>query len=460
MKDRGEGGFTLVETILGLVVMTIMVLAVTQLFISNLKTVTLGKARAISLSLANEQMEYLRDLPYQNVATLGGAIYPPGTIPDSQTVSRGGYTFTLKTEVTYVDDPYDGYITCPCSTGPAAGKPKDLNPADYKKSQVSVYLKSNGQLVSQITSDFAGKAAETASNTGILSVKVIDASGAAVANANVHIKNTTPNPDVDITTTTDNQGLVVIPNLPPDSGNRYFVTASLPGYSSDYTEAEPNGTPTAVELNPNVLVQQITGITMAIDRTSTLAVHVVDTSGNPLSSKIIQITGAKALEKNGSSVSLYKYSQPSTTDGSGDITLANMEWDSYSFTPPSGYYLVSVSPLAPVALSPNGSLSTTVMLSTSSTYPRVSTFTPVIGQTGTSAIALKFTGTNLLGSSTVTLKKSGQSDIIATGVSSQSGNTILNATINLTGAATGNWDVVVSNANGTVTQTGGLNVKP
>jgi type II secretory pathway pseudopilin PulG len=460
MKDRGEDGFTLVETVLGLVVMTIMVAAVTQLFVSNLSTVTLGKARAISLSLANEQMEYLRDLPYQGVATLGGAIYPPGTIPDTQTVSRGGYTFTLKTEVTYVDDPYDGYITCPCSTGPAAGKSKDLNPADYKKAQVSVYLKSNNKLVSQITSDFAGKAAETASNTGILSIKVIDASGQPIANANVHIVNTAPNPDVEITTTTDNLGAVVIPNLPPDSSNRYQVTASLAGYSSDYTEADPAGAITAVELNPNVLVQQITSLTMAIDRTSTLAVHVVDTSGAALTSKAIKITGAKVLEKNGSTPSKYKYDVTTTTDGGGDFTLANTEWDSYSFTAPAGYYLVSVSPLAPVALAPNSSLSATVVLSASSTYPRVSTFTPVTGQAGTSAVALKFTGTNLLSSSTVTLKQSGQPDIVATSVSSVNGNTTLNATVDLTSANTGVWDVVIANANGTVTQTGGFNVKP
>lgn len=457
MKTRGEGGFTLIETILGLVVMMIMITGVTQLFVSNLRTVTLGKARAIGLAVANEQMEYLRDLPYQSVATQFGAIYPPGTIPDNQLLTRGGYKFTLKTEVNYIDDPYDGYVSCPCSTGPAAGKPKDLNPADYKKAQVSVYLKSSGQLVAQVTSDFAAKAAETASNTGILSIKVIDANGQPIPNANVHIVNTNPNPDVDITTTTDNQGFVIVPNLPPDSANRYQVTASLSGYSSDYTEGDPAGSTTAVELNPNVLVQQITSLTMSIDRVSILGVHVVDTSGNPLASKAIRITGAKALEKNNGNITKYKYDTTSTTDASGNISLAGMEWDSYSFIPPAGYYLVSAQPYAPLALAANTSATINLVLSTSSSYPTISTMTPIATQTGTTNLSFTLTGTNLSGAS-VSLKQSGQSDIQATGLTTTT--TKITGTLNLTGASTGAWDVAVTKNGDSATQTGGFSVTP
>ncbi len=459
MKTRGEGGFTLIETILGLVVMTIMVTGVTQLFVSNLRTVTLGKARAIALSLANEQMEYLRDLPYQSVATQFGAIYPPGLIPDNQVVTRGGYTFNMKTEVNYVDDPYDGYVSCPCASGPAAGKPKDLNPADYKKAQISVYLKSSGQLVAQMTSDFAAKAAETASNTGVLSITVIDASGQPVANANVHILNTAANPDVDITTTTDNQGLVVIPNLPPDSKNEYQITASLPGYSTDATEADPPGTTTAVELNPNVLAQQVTAITMSIDRVSALSVHVIDTTGNPIANKAIEIRGAKILEKNGSAPSKYKYDVTSTTDASGNINLGNMEWDSYSFIPPSGSYAVSVQPYQPVALAPNSSQTVQLVLSSSSSYVTIGSMAPSSGQTGTSSLAFTLTGTNFNGSTTVKLQQSGQPDVVATGLS-VTGSTQLTGSLNLSSAATGSWDVVVTSSGTTATQTGGFSVTP
>ena len=452
MNQRSQGGFTLIETILGLTVMVIMITAISQLFVDNLRVLTLSKARNIAIALANEQIEYLRDLPYDNVKTQYGAIYPPGLIPDSQTVVRGGYTFTEVTEVSYVDDPYDGN-----AAGTIVGKPKDLNPGDYKKAQVSIYLKSSGQLVARLTSDVAAKAAETASNTGVISVKVIDASGNPIPNANVHIYNPSPTPDVDIQTTTDNLGFVVIPNLPLDSTNNYQITVTLAGYSTDMTIADPPGTQTAVELNPNVLLQQVTSITLTIDRTSTLNVHVVNTAGSVLASLPVTITGAKQIELN---PTVYKYSATTTTDASGNIALPGLECDSYSYAVPSGYYLVSVQPYAPGTLSPNTSQTVNLVVSTSSNYPAIATASPTKASTGSNPTSIKLTGTNFNGSSTVVLKQTGQTDITATSVVPSGSNTILSFNVNLTGAATGSWDIVVTTSSGTVTQTGGFSVTP
>ncbi len=452
MIRRSQGGFTLIETILGLTVMVIMITAVSQLFVDNLRVLTLSKARNIGISLANEQMEYLRDLPYDSVKTQLGGIYPPGLIPDSQTMVRGGYTFTLATKIVYIDDPYDGN-----SSGTIVGKPVDINPADYKRVQVSVYLKSSGQLVAKLASDMAAKAAETASNTGVISVKVIDASGNPVTNANVHIYNATPNPDVDIQTTTDNQGLVVIPNLPLDSSNRYQITASLAGYSTDQTIPDPSGSQTAVELNVNVLLQQVTAVTMTIDRTSTLNVHVVNTSGAAIPSLPVTITGAKQIKLN---PTVNKYSSTTSTDASGNIALPGLEWDSYTYTLPNGYYLVSTQPYAPTVLSPNTSQTVNLVVSNSSNFPTITTATPIKATTGTNPVSIVLTGTNLTSGSTVKLKKAGDPDITATGVVSSGSNTKLTLSVNLTGADTGSWDIVVTTGAGTVTQTGGFSVTP
>ncbi|HEY6736535.1 MAG TPA: carboxypeptidase regulatory-like domain-containing protein [Candidatus Saccharimonadia bacterium] len=463
MTRAGERGFTLVEVVFSVAIMAVMIAAIGALYISNIQTVTLGKARAIGLGIANEYMEQLRDLPYDSVATQNGTIYPPGNIPDTQTVTRDNYKFTVKTEVFYVDDPYDGYASCPCASGPAAGKPQDLYPYDYKKAQITVTLKSSGQKVATVTTDIAGKAAETSSSTGILSIKVIDASGVGIPNANVTIVNTNPNPNVNIATTTDNNGFVIIPKLPPDSANRYQVTASLPGYSTDGTIPDPPGAQTAVKLNPNVLAQQITQLTLAIDRVSTLYAHVVDTSGNPKSNFTVTITGSKMIKQN---PTVYKYGDSSgngllsTTDSNGDITLTGMEWDSYNFKAPSGWYLVSSSPYQPAALNPNSSLTVTLVVSNDSTWPTVSSVTPTSAQTGTASVSFAITGTNLSSGTSVKLKLSGQSDINATGCTSSGGNTKLTCSVDLTGAATGAWDIAVTKSGNTATQTGGFNVTP
>ncbi len=439
--------------------MALMVGSIGTLFIDNLHTVTLGKARAIGLAVANEKIEALRDLPYDSISTKNGTIYPPGALLDNETVIRDNYKFNVHTDINYVDDAYDGYITCPCASGPAAGKPKDLYPYDYKKAQVTVTLVSSGAVVSTLSTDISGKAAETSSNTGILSITVLDANGQPVENANVTITNASQSPAVNIATTTDNNGLVIIPKLPPDSLNRYQVIASLPGDSTDGTIPDPAGVQNAVKLNPNVLVQQITALTLAIDRVSTLYVHVTDTSGAAKSSFAVTVTGAKKIMTN---TDVFKYSQASTTNGTGDITLTGMEWDAYSFTLPSGYYLVSSSPYSPVALNPNGSLTANLVVSNSSSYPRIVSVFPASAQTGTASTSVAVTGSNFSGGNTLTLSLAGQTSINATGCNGAGTNPAMTLTciVNLTGAATGLWDLSVTNSGNTATQTGGFNVTP
>jgi type II secretory pathway pseudopilin PulG len=454
MKRSSEGGFTLVEVVVSAVIMTIMVAAVGDLFVSNLNTVALGKARAIGLALANEKMEELRNLSYASLATQNGAIYPPGNIPDNETDVRDNYTFKVNTQIVYVDDPYDGN-----AAGTIPGKPKDLYPYDYKEAEIKVTLASSGVVVAELSTDIAGATAETSSNTGILSITVINASGQPVPDAIVTITNPYQSPAVNITTTTDNSGLVMIPKLPPDSLNRYQVTATLGGYSTDGTIAKPSGSQTAVELNPNVLVQQITSVTLAIDQLSTLYLHVVDTSGNPISALSVTTTGAKKTKLN---PTVYKYSLATATDSSGNITLSGMEWDSYSFAVPSGYTIVSASPYQPSALSPNSALTENLVVSQSSSWPVISSVSPVAQNTGTPAASIAISGSNLPSTATVLLQQTGQTNITATGCASSGSNPTMTLTcnLNLTGAATGSWNIAVINSTGTTTQTGGFSVNP
>lgn len=442
MIEREEQGFTLVEVVVSVFIMALMIMAVGNLFVSNLQTVTTSKARALGLGLANYQMEYLRDLPYNSLATQHGTIYPPGTIADSQTQYSDGFQFTITTQIVYVHDPYDT---------------NGVYPFDYKEAEVKAILTSTGQTVAEVATTISPKATQTPTNTGILSISVINASGQPLPNATVTITNPNPSPAVNITTTTNDQGIVVIPDLPPYSNNSYQVTATEAGYSTAQTIAPPGGGQTAVQPNPNVLDQQITSLTLAIDQLSTLNIHVQDTSGNPLTNLAITTTGAKEIKKN---PVVYKYSAATSTDANGNISLANMEWDSYSFSVPSGYHLVSAQPYAPSALSPNSTLAETLVLSTNANWPAISSLSPSSQPTGTSSFSIAITGSNLPSTSILKLAMSGQTSITGTGCTSSgsSPSQVLTCTLNLTGAATGNWDVDVTNSTGTVVQSGGFDV--
>jgi hypothetical protein len=434
--------------------MAMMVGAVGSMFISNLQTVTLGKARAVALGLANEKMEELRNLPYNSLATQNGAIYPPGNIADNETDVRDNYTFKVNTQIVYVDDPYDGN-----AQGTIVGKPTDLYPYDYKEAQIKVTLATSGQLVAELATYVAGATAETASNTGILSITVLNASGQAIPNAVVTITNPNESPAVNITTSTDNNGIVLIPKLPPDSLNQYQVTATLGGYSTDGTIADPPGAQTAVKLDPNVLVGQITSVTLAIDQLSTLYINVVNTSGAPISGLAVTTTGSKQTKLN---PTVYKYSLATATNASGSITLSGMEWDSYNFAVPAGYYIVSSSPYAPSALSPNSSLTENLVVSQSATWPVITTVTPSTQDTGVSAVSVAIVGSNLPSTATVALSQTGQTNITGTGCTSTGSNPTmkLTCTLNLSSAATGIWNLSVTNSTGKTTQTGGFVVNP
>ena len=441
----------MVELIVGATVMALITVSILSLLVGSLYSISLGKDRSLGLALANEKLEYLRDLPYDSLATQHGTIYPPGSILDDENVTRNNVKFRVHTVIDFVDDPYDGN-----AAGTIPGKPTDLYPYDYKKAQISIYLVNSNAMVATLTTNLGAKAAETASNTGILQISVQDANGHPVANANVQITNANVSPAVNISTTTDNTGQVEIPKLPPDNGGHYQIIASLGGYSTAQTYADPSGSQTPVNPNPNVLVQKITNVTLSIDRVASLTAHVVDTSGTPIASQSVTVTGTKKIYTN---PDVYAYSAAQTTDASGNFTVSGLTWDSYNVSVPAGKYIVSVSPIQPVAVNPNTSVPVTIVLTSSSSWPTIGTISPSSDNTGSNPTTITITGSNFAVGSTVTLAMAGQRSLAATSVTRNS-STSLTANFNLTGAATGNWDVVVTSGGNQATETGGFNVTP
>ena len=119
-------GFTLIEVLITLMVLTIVEMAIYSGFQFSMKSMRYAKAKTNAVGLANEKMEELRNLPYDNLSTAAGLVLPHGAILDSQTIVKSGTKYTVLIDIRYVDDPYDGV-----ATGPANGKPMDTYPIDY-----------------------------------------------------------------------------------------------------------------------------------------------------------------------------------------------------------------------------------------------------------------------------------------------------------------------------------------
>ena len=337
-----QKGFTFIETIVGTAVFLIVALSAYQAFNVLMNATLSARAKVAATELANERLEIIRNLPYIDVGILGGL--PVGKITRNQNITRDNYSFNIQTTIRSVDDPFDGTI---------GGTPLDTSPADYKLVDLDITC-SNCKSFSPLnfTTLFAPHALETASNNGALFIHVIDNGSipAPVVGASIHIINTQTNPDTIIDEITDNTGWVKIVDAPPGTG-AYNITATKSGYSQEQTYPA-GGAAGASPLKPdsNVVTQQVTQISFTIDKLSSILASSVDDSCVMLPNIGFSLTGTKLI---GTGVLKYPVHN-FTTNSSGNLTIPNMEWDTYSALLTSASYdLAGTTPLPSFSINPN-----------------------------------------------------------------------------------------------------------
>jgi len=336
-----EKGFSLVEAIIGITLFLILTLSIYGAYTSLINVVRISRLKISATFLSNEQFEIIRNLSYADVGILGGL--PAGRIQQNQTISRDGAIFSVKTTIRNIDDPFDGTI---------GGSPNDLSPADYKLVELEISCSLCPNFSPLYFDTYVGpKSLEGASTNGALFVRVFDANGQPISQANVHIENNQAIPNFTIDDVTNNSGLLQVIDAPPGV-EAYNITVSKQGYSQEKTY--PTGG--AGNLNPTkpnatVAVQQVTQISFAIDKTSVINVSTITETCSPVGNVSFSLTGSKLI---GLDPNILKYSQYFITNDSGDTNINNLEWDTYNFIlNDSGDYLIGAIPLIPLNLSPN-----------------------------------------------------------------------------------------------------------
>lgn len=421
-------------------------MAVLSAYVASFKSLELAKAKITAVALANEKMEELRNMPYDDLATQNGVIYPPGNLLDNEEINRQGTIYNVKIAISYFDDPFDGNVA-----GTIPGKPQDLYPYDYKKAEVTVSKVGRNGFLARLTSNISAKAAETPSNSGIIMLCVVDSTGAPVSGATITIYNDEASPIVNISATTGEDGCIMVPNLPPNSHNHYHLTATKDGYSTDMTYPRTAQNPNALQPDIDVLIQQISTQTLSIDQLSTLNIDVVDTGGLPIANTAVHIEGKKEMYFNPSTP---KYSADLVTDASGHIGLTNMEFDNYSVTV-SGQTILMTSPYQPIDLKPGVTLNARIVVGDPS-FPIISSCEPLTGKTGDTSASLLIKGLNLQGATIKLINQSG-AEIIGTNIVSSGGKT-LDADFNLSGAVVGFWDIYIENGGNGTRQLNGIEI--
>ncbi len=88
---NGEGGFTLIETSIAMVVMMVAALACSSLFVFSIQNNVGGSERALSMAVAQQQLEQLRSVDYAD-STLND-------LTTNFSVTNGGRTYKVQREV-------------------------------------------------------------------------------------------------------------------------------------------------------------------------------------------------------------------------------------------------------------------------------------------------------------------------------------------------------------------------
>ena len=492
--QNNDSGFTIAEVVVSVVILTIFSISIMAAYFVMVGSAATARLKSKGLSIATEQVEYLRSLPYDNLAVEGGSINSSGTkIPATKNVTVGSDTFVVDTTIVYVDDAYDGCLAYPtaqsylCRNGPAkSGLPVDSNPRDYKVADVVVKEKNSSKEVSRVSTQIAARVAETGGATGALIVVVVDSTGQAISDATVAITNSTVSPAVNQSDATDVNGTALFLDVTPDSGKDYVISATKSGYSTLTTIAS-SGSLLPTYPNVSVLAQQVTSSTLKIDKVApdSLLVKIVDSDGSPRSGAQFSIRGGVKLYTSVADQT-YSFNQTGvTSDSNGEYIFHNLTPGQYEVCYSSslcqtGRYIVALHSTfgsqswQPFSVDPGlvnqlgGSPMQTVMIftSSSSTYPRVKSLSPgSISATGNdlSVTDVIINGSNLSGS-LVELNQAGVSTP-GTIVGTDSGTTIRRR-FNLLGKS-GSFELIVTNGSGTVKQNGlspgtlgGFNVTP
>lgn len=344
---KKNGGQSIIGILIALAIFSLLSQAVLTIAATSYRFVSYNRARITARHLAQEKIEFIRNLPYDDIGTSGGI--PSGTLSQVETIKRNGLNFSIRLTIIYFDDPFDN------------NAPNDLLPTDYKRVRVEVSWEgienSNSNPVVLLT-DISPKGVETTAGGGTLSVIVFDASGDPVSDATVHIVASSVTPAIDLTLLTPSNGRLIIPGAPACI-SCYQITVTKTGFSSESTHS------TAEVANPakphqTIIIGQLTEISFSIDHTSTINLATKkgrEDNFDNLGNVSFRLRGEKTIGTDASANPIYKYDQILTTESNGFLTISDMEWDSYYFSPnPLGSYDISgTQPLQPLILQPQES---------------------------------------------------------------------------------------------------------
>ncbi len=329
-RSGSHEGFTLIEAAVFLFLFSVITLTFYELFSLGSAHILDVRRKLTASALASERMEMVRSLPYDSIGTRmsdgsGGWTYgiPAGDIIETETVERTGGIFSVHTIVQYEDDPFDG----------TADGSSDVIPTDYKRVRVGVSwgeVSDARQVV--MWSTFSPDGVEQPSNTGVLSVNVLDPAGDPVSGATVRIASASSH--IDLSAGTDAYGNQSWPGTPPSDD--YMVIVSKDGYSGVQTYPPyPDSAFDPLDPPMSVVAGSVNQKTFTIGRFSEISIRSEDPFGATIPSVPFTLSGGTQIGTAPLPADpdpVYEFSVSGTTDAGGERTYTDRSYGTYAIS--------------------------------------------------------------------------------------------------------------------------------
>lgn len=354
-KNRGT---TFVETLVATAFFLVVSLAIYQAWATIVKLNNNIKIKEIITTLANEEFERIRNMPYANIGVGAGGV-PPGTLDQNTTYIKEGLTFRIDRTVRNIDNDFDGTL---------GGVPNDDDPADQKQVELKVRYIEAGVTVSMetFTTTISPKGLEDSTGNGSLKITVIDAEGDPVPAADVQIRNYIASPNIIINDQVGADGELMVVDTPPYTQAYEIYVSKTSSFSTDRTyDSSDIGGSTPTLPHATVVENDVTEITLSIDKYGSGTITSVDESCAVVGDFDFDIHGAKTI---GYSPTLYKYDESFATNSGGSVSIPQLEWDTYSIeSNDASYEIIGANPLLDFVVEPNQSQEVELIVATKNT---------------------------------------------------------------------------------------------
>lgn len=360
-KNQNYRCFTLIEALVVLFIFALITMTFYQVITLGTRYIIQAKNRLAATALANEKMEIVRNLKYDDIGTKGGGV--EGNILQDEDVTENGRSFHVETSVEYVDDPFDGI-----------GYQDTIWFEDYKRvtTTVSWSLNSPDGGSVQLISRFVPPGVEIPrQGDGILSVSIFSdqPGGAGIPYSSVHIVN--PETGLDVTRPADIFGNVkFMGDNVGDSIQKYQITVS----KTDYETVSTLPPYPETSFNPRFThASVVTGLMNTADivqnKLSDLTIKTVNYLDEPVGSIGFHLTGGKNIGTEYATEPpydpVYNFSQDGTTDSQGEKVYSAISPGLFTFTlspAVTNWELINLDPDSPFSLFSSGPLTVKVRL--------------------------------------------------------------------------------------------------